>query len=129
MRQNLSRVVARVVAPILIVLMTSSFVHLVASYWHYFRMGTSGANGMAVFYVLIPVALVCFTATAMLCHRRNVRHNAGWKSELLRTVVALTFAYGMLFSIEVARTADYPTENGEPVSTVAFLRYYVSGRG
>ena len=109
-------------------LLTFSLAHLIASYWTYFSMGTAGGNGLALVYVVWPIAMVSFVLTALLCHRWCARHSTGWRLELLSTFLALAIVYGALFSIEVVRTRDYPTESGNPVNPMAFLRNYVSRR-
>jgi len=96
------------------------FVVLVGSYWGYFDMGLAGPNGLVLFMVYGPAALIVFAgiSTASWFALRRRGH---W----LRLAVALLLiaaTTSLAFAAEVHRTSDYPTQ--VPGTMHDFFRWF-----
>jgi hypothetical protein len=89
--------------------LTFLFLRLVGSYWSYFGMGSSGGNGFALLFWYAPVTLASFLGVSGLtCFALWVRTAGGLKI-FIAGVVSMIAAFVLGFSLEVWRTADYPT--------------------
>lgn len=100
-----------------------AFVHLVANYWAYYAIGSSGSNGLALIGFVAPLATILFLGAAAgtyyLAGRLGLRE---WR-RAFTPAVAVTIVFVTFFAGEVWRTADYPTER--PKRFAAFLGHYL----
>lgn len=98
------------------------FVRLVASYWAFFAMGTAGGNGMVLAYLVAPLGALIAVLAGCGAYRAAASERLGPARAIGLGVAGVVAAVALLFTFEAWRTADDPTESGEPVSAVAFLR-------
>jgi uncharacterized BrkB/YihY/UPF0761 family membrane protein len=98
------------------------FIHLIANYWAYYAIGSSGSNGLALIGVVAPVAGVLFFGSAAGIYYLGTRLGlAQWRRALLAAAAVIT-VFIALFAGEVWRTNDYPTERPKRLSE--FLASY-----
>lgn len=106
----MTRTQATVITVLVSAVLVVAFLWMVAAYWSFNRIGTSGANGFALVIVVLPVLSLVFALVAIALHVVVYRRTQSWGMSTVIAISGLIAAFVLLFILEVQRTKSYPTE-------------------
>jgi hypothetical protein len=107
--------------------LTLLFAHAVAAYWGFYHLGTSGSNGMALVFLVIPVGLVLSVSLVFFVARAFVRRGSSTVRGLSLGALATTLVFAALFTLEIQRTAA--ERGGEGAGDLApYILHHLGGR-
>lgn len=92
---------------------TVLLVYLIARYWAFFRLGTAGANGMALGLFILPFGFLLNWGVGLLTLTYALRKGTGRSIALATTAIALLLLVAVLFTGEVWRTSSLPREGDQ----------------
>jgi hypothetical protein len=101
------------VASALAGLFTVLLVLLVATYWRRYDLGTTGANGMALFMVVLPVGFIIGWALAFITYQYVTRRGGSFWRAIAITCAILLVVLAALLLLEVWRTAGLRADRVE----------------
>lgn len=84
----------------------------VAKYWALLELGSSAANGFAIYYLVFPVSVILGASAAWLFARLSLSRQLSGRTTLLVTALGLLLLFVVLLGLEVLRTAHLQTEGG-----------------